>query len=80
MLLGVRPENITVDSADGDVSARVEVLEPTGSAVLLTVAVGDETLKVAAPATFRARPGEIVHLTFPQAVRLYDAETHALCA
>ena len=81
VLLGVRPENITVDSEQGDVAAHVEVLEPTGSAVLLTVDVGDEALKVAAPATFRARPGDVVHLSFPpEAIRLYDAETHALWA
>ena len=79
VLLGVRPENIGVHSDDGDLPARVEVLEPTGSAVLLTVDVGDESLKVAAPATFRARPGDVVYLTFPpEAMRLYDAETHAL--
>ena len=55
----------------------LEVLEPTGSAVLITVDVGDEALKVAAPATFRARPGDVVYLTFPpEAMRLYDAETH----
>jgi multiple sugar transport system ATP-binding protein len=78
VLLGVRPENISVQSDDGDLPARVEVLEPTGSAVLLTVEVGDEELKVAAPATFRARPGDVVYLTFPpEAMRLYDAETHA---
>ena len=79
VLLGVRPENIGVHPDDGDLPARVEVLEPTGSAVLLTVAVGDEALKVAAPATFRARPGDVVYLTFPpETMRLYDGETHAL--
>jgi multiple sugar transport system ATP-binding protein len=78
VLLGVRPENIGVHPDDGDLPARVEVLEPTGSAVLLTVDVGDEALKVTAPATFRARPGDVVYLTFPpEAMRLYDAETHA---
>jgi multiple sugar transport system ATP-binding protein len=81
VLLGMRPENIAVDGERGDLAARVEVLEPTGSAVLLTVDVGDEAIKVAAPATFRCRPGDVVHLTFPpEAVRLYDAETHALWA
>ena len=79
VLLGVRPENIGVHPDDGDLPARVEVREPTGSAVLLTVDVGDESLKVAAPATFRARPGDVVYLTFPaETTRLYDAETHAL--
>ncbi len=81
VLLGVRPENVEVNTEHGDLTANVEVLEPTGSAVLLTVEIGDETLKVTAPATFRARPGDVVHLTFPpEAMRLYDAETHALWA
>src|SRR5690349_7898124 len=80
-LLGVRPENVEVSTERGDLTAHVEVVEPTGSAVLLTVDVGDEALKAAAPATFRARPGDAVHLSFPvAALRLYDAETHALVA
>jgi multiple sugar transport system ATP-binding protein len=81
VLLGVRPENVEVSNEAGDLDARVEVLEPTGSAMLLTVDVGDEALKVIAPASFRARPGDIVHLTFPpEQIRLYDAETHAALA
>ncbi len=81
VLIGVRPENIEVSTERGDLTAHVEVVEPTGAAVLLTVDVGDEALKAAAPATFRARPGDVVHLSFPAAaVRLYDAETHALVA
>jgi multiple sugar transport system ATP-binding protein len=78
VLLGVRPENIAVGDGQGQLPARVEVAEPTGSAVLLTVDVGDETLKVAAPAAFRARPGDTVQLSFdPDTLRLYDARTHA---
>ena len=77
VLIGARPENIEVSTVRGDLTAHVEVVEPTGAAVLLTVDVGDEALKVAAPATFRARPGDVVYLTFPpEAMRLYDAETH----
>jgi multiple sugar transport system ATP-binding protein len=78
VLLGVRAESIGVDAASGDgaVAAKLEVLEPTGSAVLLTASVGDQQLKVQAPAAFRARPGETVWLTFgPDALRFYDAET-----
>ena len=67
VLIGVRPENIEVSTERGDLTAHVEVVEPTGAAVLLTVDVGDEALKAAAPATFRARPGDVVHLSFPAA-------------
>jgi multiple sugar transport system ATP-binding protein len=85
VLLGVRPENVQVSSAEGGdaggLPARVEVAEPTGSTVLLTVDVGDETLKVVAPATFRARPGDTVHLAFTtDTLRLYDAQSHAALA
>jgi len=79
VLLGVRAENIGVDTknVDGAISAKLEVLEPTGSAVLLTATVGDQQLKVQAPGTFRARPGETVWLTFAaETLRFYDAETH----
>ena len=81
VLLGMRPENITVDSAYGDMSARVEVLE---------------THRISRAADGRGgrrdaqgrRPG---HVPRPPRRRraphvparggaAHDAETHALCA
>ena len=78
VLLGVRAENIAVDTvrADGSVAATVEVLEPTGASVTVTATIGDQQVKVTAPASFRARPGTTVWLTFaPGSVRFFDAET-----
>ena len=57
VLVGIRAEHIGIGT-DG-IEALVEVVEPTGAAVLLTTRVGtgagSEVLKVSAPPTFRAR-------------------------
>ncbi|MEV6013499.1 ABC transporter ATP-binding protein [Streptomyces sp. NPDC051976] len=82
VLMGVRAENIgvTADAFDsGGLPAKVDVVEPTGSAVLLTVRFADHDVKVQAPATFRAEPGTKVRLNLsePQ-LRFYDPETALL--
>ena len=75
VLVGVRAENIEVGAEDG-VTAEVEVAEPTGAAVLLTVRWGAGELKVQTGPGFRAAPGDRVTLTFPPAaLRFYDPET-----
>ena len=74
VLVGIRAEHIGIGTEG--IEARVEVVEPTGAAVLLTTRVGTEVLKVSAPPTFRARPGDTVRLDLaPDALRYYDAET-----
>ncbi|MGH3712120.1 MAG: ABC transporter ATP-binding protein [Micromonosporaceae bacterium] len=76
--LGVRAEAIgLVDrSAPGAVPANVEVYEPLGSAVLLTTTVAGQRLKVQAPATFRAEPGDTLWLELPERhQRWFDPET-----
>ncbi|MFI5937604.1 ABC transporter ATP-binding protein [Actinoplanes sp. NPDC051494] len=75
ILAGIRAENITI-AADGDIPAEVEVAEPTGSAILLTVRWAGGELKVQTAATFRAAPGDRIRLTFPPAaLRFFDPET-----
>ncbi|MGH8881907.1 MAG: TOBE domain-containing protein, partial [Stackebrandtia sp.] len=78
--LGVRAENIQVDSSapDGDeaIHAEVDVVEPIGSAILLTVRLADQELKVQAPPTFRIEPDSSVWLRFPpDRLHFYDRET-----
>jgi multiple sugar transport system ATP-binding protein len=77
--LGVRPESIAV-STNGDPAAgprgTLEVFEPLGSSVLLTVEVCGQTVKVQAPPGFSARVRQAVSLTVPEAhCRWYDPET-----
>ncbi len=76
--VGVRAENIEVveGGGQGHLRARVLVVEPLGSATLLTADVEGQTLKVQTPPTVRTRPGQDLwlHLT-PEALRCYDGET-----
>jgi multiple sugar transport system ATP-binding protein len=76
--LGVRAEAVRLvgESAPGAVPARVEVYEPLGSAALVTTTVAGQQMKVQAPATFQARPGETLWLDLPETRRRwFDPET-----
>jgi multiple sugar transport system ATP-binding protein len=72
MLLGIRPENIRI--GDGPFRGRVLVVEPLGSHALLTVMVGNESIKVVAPADTALRADEDLRLTpEPHKIRWMDA-------
>jgi multiple sugar transport system ATP-binding protein len=72
MLLGIRPENIRI--GDGPFRGRVLVVEPLGSHALLTVMVGNESIKVVAPADTALRADEELRLApEPHKVRWMDA-------
>ncbi|AGL17685.1 ABC transporter ATP-binding protein [Actinoplanes sp. N902-109] len=76
VLAGIRAEHITPSTAPHSVPAEVEVAEPTGSAVLLTVRWAGGELKVQAAPGFRAAPGDRIGLDLaPEALRYYDPET-----
>jgi multiple sugar transport system ATP-binding protein len=77
VLIGIRAENIEVGSAgDAAIRATVEVVEPTGAAVLVTARLDGHPVKVQAPAGFSAEPDSAVWLTLqPAALRFYDPET-----
>ncbi len=72
MLLGIRPENIKI--GEGPLRGRVLVVEPLGSHALLTVMVGNESIKVVAPADTAVRADEELRLApEPHKVRWMDA-------
>jgi multiple sugar transport system ATP-binding protein len=72
ILLGIRPENIR--TGDGPLRGRVLVVEPLGSHALLTVMVGNESIKVVAPADTALRADEELRLApEPHKVRWMDA-------
>jgi multiple sugar transport system ATP-binding protein len=78
VLVGVRAENIQVatDPAAGWSAATVEVVEPTGASVLLTVRLDEHQLKVQAAPGFPAQPDDTVWLrSAPELLRFYDLET-----
>ena len=62
--VGVRAENIEVgtEPADGAIPAKVQVIETLGSHLLLTLAVGGQTVKANTPTDFPAKPGSTVWL------------------
>ena len=72
MLLGIRPENIKI--GEGPLRGRVLVVEPLGSHALLTVMVGNESIKVVAPADTTLRADEELRLApEPHKIRWMDA-------
>ncbi|MBF6174754.1 ABC transporter ATP-binding protein [Nocardia blacklockiae] len=80
--LGIRPEAIGVgESGPESVTGELRVLEPLGSSTLLTADIGDQTVKIQAPAGFRAEPGSTLALSLPPAaIRWYDPDSGLLLA
>jgi multiple sugar transport system ATP-binding protein len=77
VLLGVRPENITISAsrATNALCARVLVVEPLGSHKLVTAQVGAESAKVSVPMDSPVESNQDVWLTFdPNKLRWMDAE------
>jgi multiple sugar transport system ATP-binding protein len=76
--VGVRAENIEVvqNGGNGYLRSTVLVVEPLGSATLLTTDVEGQTLKVQTAPTVRAKPGQDLWLNLTtEALRCYDGET-----
>jgi multiple sugar transport system ATP-binding protein len=74
--VGIRAENIEVsrDRLPDAFEARVKVVEPLGSHLLLTVRLGAQEVKATSRTDFRAAPGDTVWLRFERsALRVLDA-------
>ncbi len=68
--LGIRPEDATLD---GEVSARVVIIEPLGRETLVTLRLGEVDFKVLADQVARPAPGTEVRLGYRQdRVHLFD--------
>jgi multiple sugar transport system ATP-binding protein len=67
VMLGIRAENMeTLNTpADDAVKVNVLVVEPLGSQNLLTVNIGEDTVKVSTHPTFQVAPNDDVWLRFP---------------
>ncbi|KAA3657484.1 MAG: ABC transporter ATP-binding protein [Chloroflexi bacterium] len=67
VVLGIRAENMETlnQPVDDGVKVRVRVVEPLGSQNLLTVKIGDDTVKVSTHPTFAVVPNQDVWLRFP---------------
>ncbi len=82
VVLGIRPDDLTVSDPDGAVfSGKVSVLEPLGAETLVYVDIG--TRELIAKASGRAPPtvGSEVHLrVLKEELHLFDAGTGARCS
>jgi multiple sugar transport system ATP-binding protein len=78
VLLGIRAENMeTLNTpADDAVKVNVLVVEPLGAQNLLTVNIGEDTVKVSTHPTFKVAPNDDVWLRFPaEKIRWVDRDT-----
>jgi ABC-type sugar transport system ATPase subunit len=72
--VGIRAENIRaeVEPFPGALQARIRVVEPLGSHLLITADVGEQPIKITAPADFPAHPNQELWLRFdPDKVRVF---------
>lgn len=70
---GIRPEDIDLEPA-GDIVAEVYVIEPLGDRTIVDLKLGNEILKVKAPADFTAASGAPVSIRFDLSrAHLFDA-------
>ena len=77
---GVRPENLRLASAAGDIAvpAEVSLLEPLGAETLVTMKLGGTEMVARCPASFRPPPGTTVTLHVnPMHLHLFDAASGA---
>ncbi|MCH8091064.1 MAG: ABC transporter ATP-binding protein [Proteobacteria bacterium] len=80
-ILGIRPQNLTLDAegSDASITARVEINEYLGERRVLTVSAGDTTLSALAPADHAVSPGAEVKLYYRRDdVMLFDAGSQEL--
>ena len=77
MVLGVRPENITLGSESESLfTVEILVVEPQGSHQVIAVKLDEQIVKIVAPHSRRVRPGDKIHLSFqPDSLHFFDHET-----
>jgi multiple sugar transport system ATP-binding protein len=75
VVLGMRPEHLEL-SADGEISALVEVVETLGSELHVYFSTGSRSFVAKLDASSRVNTGDRMRLTIPTGeIRLFDADT-----
>jgi len=66
--LGVRPEDVTIDKEKGSnaIKARIDVIEPMGRELLVTLVSGDATIKMITPSDRTFRIGDKLKIKFKE--------------
>ena len=73
--VGIRPEHLALAPAnDGDLTARIELIEPVGPVTYLDVMSGSRALRASVPGNRRYEVGSAVGLTVdPESLHFFDA-------
>jgi len=81
VLIGLRPEHLSLSDGVGSLPARVEVIEPTGADTMLMCKLGEEDMVAVVRDRVTLRPGDDVRLC-PELDKLhvFDANTGASLA
>jgi multiple sugar transport system ATP-binding protein len=78
LVLGIRPEDITVRSEriDGALQAEVYVVEPLGPNNIIDIKIGNNILKARSPASFKPKIGGAIWFKFDiDRIHLFDKKT-----
>jgi len=76
VILGIRPEDVTLTADSGDAKAEVYVIEPLGRDMLVDLRLQATPMRVLAPPTFRASIGASVALTLDRSkIHLFEPQT-----
>ncbi len=81
LVLGVRPEDMTVETAPAPcaIEGHVYIWEVLGKETLVTAKCGDDQLKASVPTSLRLNIGDVVWLRpAPEGLRIFDAATGRL--
>jgi multiple sugar transport system ATP-binding protein len=80
--VGIRPEHLALAPAhDGDLTARVELIEPVGPVTYLDVMSGERALRASVPGNRRYEVGSAVGLSVdPESLHFFDAAGNRIAA
>jgi len=76
VIMGIRPEDVSVAEEGGDGRAEVYVVEPLGRDMLLDLRIQEAPVRVLAPPSFHAAIGSSISLVFDRTkIHLFDPES-----
>ena len=79
LVMGARPEDITVTRGKGEISAEIYVVEPVGESTIVDLRMGKHLAKARAPAGFKGEIGENVWVTIArEKIHIFDKKTDEL--
>jgi multiple sugar transport system ATP-binding protein len=80
LVVGFRPEDITVSRNDIPESIKAEVyaLEPVGKEIIVDLKIGDNMIRAVAPPTFSAKIGDTAYMLIHKSeLHVYDRKTES---